>query len=84
MAAEVRERAASAHELLTAQIRGMADAEWTARVPYESERRRTIGNLLGSITGAPKRPFGHVFAHDDRRLQLLYLQSRSTRLEHAG
>jgi hypothetical protein len=60
---EVRDRAAGAHETLIGQIRAMADDEWTARVPYDSERRRTLAGLLGSITGAPKRPFGHAFAH---------------------
>ena len=60
---EVRDRAAGAHETLIGQIRAMTDDEWTARVPYESERRRTLAGLLGSITGAPKRPFGHAFAH---------------------
>ena len=60
---EVRQRSAGAHQTLIGQIRGMADDEWTARVPYESERRRTLAGLLGSITGAPKRPFGHAFAH---------------------
>ena len=60
---DLRDRAAGAHETLIGQIRGMTDDEWTARVPYESERRRTLAGLLGSITGAAKRPFGHAFAH---------------------
>ena len=41
----------------------MTDDEWTARVPYDAERRRTLAGLLGSIAGAPQRPFGHAFAH---------------------
>jgi uncharacterized protein (TIGR03083 family) len=60
---EVRERATAAHETLVALIRGMDDGEWLHPVPYETERRRNLAILLGSITGAPKRPFGHAFAH---------------------
>ena len=41
----------------------MSDDEWHAKVPYETERRNTTGNLLGSIVGAPKRPFDHASAH---------------------
>ena len=60
---QVRDRASATHETLSSLIRDMSDQEWFARVPYETERRRTLANLLGSITGAPKRPFGHAFAH---------------------
>jgi mycothiol maleylpyruvate isomerase-like protein len=59
----VLDRAAAAHETLASQICGMSDEEWFASVPYPAERRRTLANLLGSITGASKRPFGHAFAH---------------------
>ena len=62
-AEETRARAAAAHETLVSQIRGLTDEEWAAPVPYKTERRRTLGSLLGSITGAPQRPFGHAFAH---------------------
>lgn len=61
--AEVRERAATAHGELAAMIRKMADEEWASKLPYPTERRKTTVVLLGSITGAPKRPFGHAFAH---------------------
>jgi hypothetical protein len=60
---DVRARASETQETLTSLIRDMSDEEWLTKVPYETERRRTMANLLGSITGAPKRPFGHVFAH---------------------
>lgn len=60
---KVRARAAAAHETLTSLIHDMSDEEWVGKVPYPAERRKTLANLLGSITGAPKRPFGHVFAH---------------------
>ena len=58
-----RVRAKAAHDTLLDQIRGLTDEEWRAPVPYKTERRRTLASLLGSITGAPQRPFGHVFAH---------------------
>jgi hypothetical protein len=56
-------RAEAAHVTLTGAIRTMTDDEWTARVPYDTERRKRLAELLASITGAPKRPFGHAFAH---------------------
>ena len=48
---------------LIGQIDGMTDEEWSSKVRYETERRWTAASLLGSITGAPQRPFGHAFAH---------------------
>lgn len=65
---ELRARAAAAHAALLAAITDMSDEEWASRAPYPTERRRTLGELLGSVTGAPKRAFGHAFAHlDDLR-----------------
>jgi hypothetical protein len=61
--AGVLERAEAARRTLVGIIRGMDDDEWTAKVPYEAERRKSLAHLLGSITGAPKRPFGHAVAH---------------------
>jgi hypothetical protein len=59
----VRRASDEAHATLVAEIQGMTDEEWASKAPYPSERRRRLGNLLGSILGAPKRPFGHAFAH---------------------
>jgi hypothetical protein len=65
---DVRARAATAHQAIVAAIQGMSDAEWRSKVPIKGGRRETIDALLGGIMGAPKRPFGHVFAHlDDLR-----------------
>lgn len=61
--AAVRARAAAAHQALVELVAGMTDVEWTARAPYTTARRDTLGMMLGSITGAPKRGFGHAFAH---------------------
>jgi uncharacterized protein (TIGR03083 family) len=60
---DVRERAAAAHQTLVGMLRGMDDQEWLQPVPYRTEQRKSLAILLGSITGAPKRPFGHAFAH---------------------
>jgi hypothetical protein len=60
---EVRARAAAAHAAVVDAITEMADQEWTSRAPYSTERRRTLGELMGSVMGASKRPFGHAFAH---------------------
>jgi hypothetical protein len=62
-AAEIPARAEAAHRTLTGQIEGLSDDEWVAPVPGNDQRRRQLWNLLGSITGAPERPFGHAFAH---------------------
>ena len=59
----VRERAAAAHRALRSLIRDMDLSEWTARAPYKTDRRESLGMMLGSITGAPRRGFGHAFAH---------------------
>jgi hypothetical protein len=60
---EVLARIAAAHTGIIEAIRTMSDDEWTAKVPYKAERRETVGQMLASIVGAPKRPFGHAFAH---------------------
>jgi hypothetical protein len=60
---ETRIQAADTHRELIEELSHMGDDEWNAKAFYETERRTTLGNLLGSITGASKRPFGHAFAH---------------------
>ena len=60
---EVRERAAAAHQALRSLVSDLTRSEWTARAPYETERRESLGMMLGAITGAPRRGFGHAFAH---------------------
>ncbi len=62
-AARVLREADETHRTLAAAIEAVSDEEWTAKASYATERRRTLGALLGSITGAPQRPFGHGFAH---------------------
>lgn len=62
-AAEARAAAEASSRALVEAIRSMSDEEWNAKASHETERRTRLGNFLGSITGAPKRPFGHAFAH---------------------
>jgi len=60
---EVETQAAQTHRDLVEEIRHMDDAEWASKAFYETDRRQRLGQLLAAILGAPKRPFGHAFAH---------------------
>lgn len=60
---EVKSEAERTHRTLLQEIEGMSDEQWLAKAPYPTDRRRRLGELLGSIMGAPQRPFGHAFAH---------------------
>jgi hypothetical protein len=59
---EVRNRA-MVHQQLVIALLHLTDEEWRAKAPYPTKRRETVGVLLGSILGAPKRPFDHALAH---------------------
>jgi hypothetical protein len=63
--AVVRTQAERAHRELIAAIRTLSDQEWMTKAAYptRNDRRRRLCTLLGSITAAPGRPFGHAFAH---------------------
>jgi hypothetical protein len=60
---QANDRLRRSHDALVNAIRSMDKLEWQSGAPYPTERRRWLGMMLGSVTGAPKRPFGHVFAH---------------------
>jgi len=62
-ASEVRAQSAQTHRELVEEIGHMDDAEWISKAFYETERRHRLGELLGAVLGAPKRPFGHAYAH---------------------
>lgn len=62
---DVRERFTSTHALLTEAIKSMPLEEWRHKTTGADGRIRPLYELLGSILGAPKRPFGHAFAHLD-------------------
>lgn len=51
------------HRRLVGELRAMSDEEWNAPIPDRPEG--SLGDGLGSNTGAPGKPFGHVFAHLD-------------------
>jgi len=60
---EVRARARKAHESLLKAITELSDGDWRTKASYPTRRRQTLAVLLGSVLGAPQRPFGHTFAH---------------------
>jgi hypothetical protein len=60
---EVRIQAADTHRELIDELTHIGEEEWSAKAYYQTDRRTRLGNLLGSVLGAPKRPFGHAFAH---------------------
>jgi hypothetical protein len=62
--ARVRTAAAATHAELVNELRGMSDEEW--RKPLSTGRANqdlSIGDMLGSVLGAPEQPFRHVWAH---------------------
>lgn len=62
---EVRAEADRIHAELVELVRSMPDDEWNSRAFYETSmgRRNRLSTLIGSLLGAPGRPFGHAFAH---------------------
>jgi hypothetical protein len=62
---EVRSGADRTHRELVEAIQALSEEEWTAKPTYPTpmDRRRRLVTLLGSVLGAPQRPFGHAFAH---------------------
>jgi hypothetical protein len=62
-AEQVRAQSKDVHQRLVGQIEGMDDEQWRSKATFETERRKRLVTELGSVLGAPKRPFGHAFAH---------------------
>ena len=60
---EVSTQATDTHRELIEELSHIGPEEWEGQAFYETKRRTRLGTLLGAITGAPKRPFGHAFAH---------------------
>jgi hypothetical protein len=60
---KVRQESAATHDELVRSIRGTSGEEWTMRRPLAQGGEGTLGEMLGSVLGAPDRPFGHVWAH---------------------
>jgi DinB superfamily len=59
----VRSEARSTHEQLLAEIRSTPEEGWNRPLPIAGGGERALGGMLGSVLGAPDRPFGHVRAH---------------------
>ena len=61
----IRSEGEEVHARLCATIEAMTDDEWRAPAAVERGREQHLWALLGAILGAPRRPFGHAFAHLD-------------------
>lgn len=61
--AEVRDRADAAHAAVLKAVAEISEDEWCAEVSTSGSEKSTLAELLGTVLGAPKRPFGHAFAH---------------------
>jgi hypothetical protein len=59
----IRSEAEDVHGRLCATIDAMSDDEWLAPAAVERGREQQLWALLGGILGAPRRRFGHSFAH---------------------
>lgn len=60
---DVRARAVAAHEGVIRSLEDLTDQQWSMTGPEGSEEDLRLGVLLGRVLGAPKRPFGHAWAH---------------------
>ena len=62
-ATEVRRRFTELHERLRSALIDMPQDEWGARTFYQTDRQRSLGELLGAVVGGPDGPFRHADAH---------------------
>jgi hypothetical protein len=60
---EVRARAAKSHVAVAQALQSLSEADWRSVVTSPTGDSETLADLIGGILGAPKRPFGHGFAH---------------------
>jgi hypothetical protein len=51
------------HRTLMNELEQLTEEEWRSSMPLTAARRVRLGTRLGGVLGAPKRPFGHAFAH---------------------
>ena len=56
---------------LIAAIESLSDDDWGSPIKHPSEEPRTLGQSIGGATAAPKRPFGHIYAHLDDLAKLV-------------
>jgi DinB family protein len=50
------------HAELVGRLRVLSETQWAAPAPYVGGRR-SLGELLGAVLGAPAGPFDHAAAH---------------------
>jgi hypothetical protein len=62
-AAHVRARFAELYERWRSAPSDMPEEEWNAPTSYETDRPRSLGELLGSVLGGPDGYFRHAEAH---------------------
>ena len=60
---KVRRESNETHRRLLEELASLTDEEWQSKAPFPTERRKHLRSELGAVLGAPKRPFGHAFAH---------------------
>ncbi len=48
---------------LVSAIEDMSDDDWEAPKAFRGEELEDLRTELGSVLGAPRKPFGHLFAH---------------------
>jgi hypothetical protein len=59
----VQSDARKTHRRLMNQLERLTEEQWRSSMPITATRRARLGTRLGGVLGAPKRPFGHAFAH---------------------
>ena len=59
----VQRDAEKTHRTLMTQMQRLSDEEWRSVVPTTAAQRSRLVTRLGGVLGAPRRPFGHAFAH---------------------
>jgi hypothetical protein len=62
-AAGVRRRFTELHDRFRSALIDMSDAEWNEPSFYETDRPRSLGELLGSVVGGDDGLFRHADAH---------------------
>lgn len=62
-AAGVRRRGAELNERLCSSLADVSEAEWTSPTFYETDRPRSLGEILGAVLGGPDGDFRHADAH---------------------
>jgi hypothetical protein len=62
-AADVRRRFTELHDRFRSALINMSDDEWSEPTFYETDRTRSLGELLGAVVGGDDGLFRHADAH---------------------